>query len=54
MRDKITDVVAFAGITAPWWTVPLDTLNQILTTLSLLFGICWIAYQFYVKIKGPK
>jgi hypothetical protein len=52
MKDKITNVVALANVTAPLW--PLESLNQVLTTISLIAGICWILYQFYLKLKDPK
>ena len=45
MKDDITNVVAATMVTAPAWGPWLDSFNQLLTSISLICGICWIAIQ---------
>lgn len=49
MKDQVTNVVAVASITAPLW--PLEHINQVLTTISLLAGILWLGLQIYRYLK---
>ena len=44
-KETIDNVIAATLVVSPWWAPYLAQFNELLTTISLLAGIIWIAIQ---------
>ena len=53
-KETIDNVIAATLVASPWWAPYLAQFNELLTTISLLAGIIWIAIQMRNYFKNKK
>lgn len=49
MNDRVTDVVAAAAVTSPWWATSVAHLSEFAATVTPIIGVLWLLMQIFSK-----